>query len=109
MKKIILSLIIITFVSCNSNKKKDENYSKIEAYNSAERVVKRGLKSPKTAEFPSLSTKNSHVNQINKNEFSVDSWVDSQNSFGALIRTKFSCKVIFIKDKVKVEDLNFYQ
>jgi hypothetical protein len=56
----------------------------------AEQNVKSALKSPSTAEFPSLV--------LNQDEWSISrdhdvitvrSWVDAQNSFGAMIRSTF--------------------
>lgn len=41
-------------------------------------------------------------------EFKINSWVDSQNSFGAMIRTKYSCTIYYTDDdKVGIKDLKF--
>lgn len=57
--------------------------------------VQDHLKSPSTAEFPYNSN---HVYHVDSNRYVVNSYVDSQNSFGAMIRTRFVCTV-FMKDK----------
>jgi len=51
--------------------------------------VKQRLKSPATAAFPvEISARKTHLDI-----FELDSHVDSQNSFGAQIRTRFTCEV----------------
>ena len=57
-------------------------------------IVKEKLKSPSTANFPSYSTWN-----VSKsgNTYSVSSYVDAENGFGAEIRTYFSVDVT-VKD-----------
>lgn len=95
---VIGSLILITVIGniFESDKTKTPNeISNIEVYSSIEKSVKNNLKAPKTAEFPGVSERNNHVKKVDRNKFIVTSWVDSQNSFGALIRTKFSCEVLY--------------
>lgn len=56
----------------------------------AERFVEAKLKSPSTASFswePTIASKD-------KKRWTVDSYVDSQNGFGATLRTKFHAVVI---------------
>jgi len=54
--------------------------------------VERRLKSPKTADFPWFDH---NVQKTGPRSFTVASYVDSQNSFGATIRTQFQCKLTF--------------
>jgi hypothetical protein len=74
------------------------------AYHYAESKIKDMLKAPSTADFPSYSERVGHVQRLG-NEFTINSWVDSENSFGAKIRTKFSCKVIYEGDYVRLRDV----
>lgn len=60
----------------------------------AEDIIKEKLKSPSTAEFPGLFESINHVKYIGDNKYQIDSWVDSQNSFGATIRTRYSCIMV---------------
>lgn len=55
-------------------------------------AVKDRLKSPSTAEFPNVLAKN----VIDENTFSLDSYVDSENGFGAMLRANFHCKVKYL-------------
>lgn len=57
----------------------------------AQLEVKELLKSPTSAEFNSTPT----VTPINDTVFGVSGNVDSQNSFGAMIRSNFMCIVTF--------------
>ncbi len=113
MKKLLLHLAsiltIFTFIflayGSDNESSSSDNSKKLLAYNYAEDFVKQRLKSPSTAEFPGLFEKADHIIELGTNEFQINSWVDSQNGFGAMIRSYFSCKIIFIDEKVKVENL----
>lgn len=69
-----------------------------EAYRRARDAVKQRLKSPSTAEFPSMfggeweahTTRGSDGERVT---YKVKSWVDAQNSFGATVRTHWSATV----------------
>lgn len=65
------------------------------AYSCAKDAVKKHLKSPSSASFPSVSSANPGDVSIRKSGSSwiVNSFVDSQNSFGANLRTPFRCTV----------------
>lgn len=64
------------------------------AYTVAEQAVTKVLASPGSAQFPGMFEKPDHVRCINGTQrYYVKSWVDSQNTFGALIRTEFEGEV----------------
>jgi hypothetical protein len=78
------------------------------AYNYAIDFVKQQLKSPSSAKFPSSSEKMSHtINDELNCRYKINSWVDSENSFGAKLRRNFSCIIIFKNDEVFCDELNF--
>lgn len=65
-----------------------------EAYGHCEIWVKERLKSPSTADFPSLFLKD--IEDFVKKDgtiYTVESYVDAQNSYGATIRSNFNCVV----------------
>lgn len=114
MKKFILAIVIILFVlkcGCDSDATQHSLESssgttkKFLAYNYAEEFVKKRLKAPGTAEFPKTSEKINHITSLGGEKYMIDSWVDSQNGFGALIRSRFTCKVIFENGSVRAENL----
>jgi len=56
--------------------------------------VEQRLKAPASAKFPYMSTDN--VTDLGGGKFNVVSYVDSQNSFGALIRNTYDCSVHWV-------------
>jgi hypothetical protein len=59
----------------------------------AQIYVKRSLKAPSTAEFPSLFWNLDEYRMgKNNNVVTVQSWVDAENSFGAKIRSNFTAQ-----------------
>jgi len=79
------------------------------AYNYAEEFVKKELKAPSTAEFPGTFEQPDHITALGNKRYKINSWFDSQNSFGASIRTEFSCIIYFEGDEVKCEGLVLYE
>jgi hypothetical protein len=69
-----------------------ERDNSIEAGIMCEDFVKDRLKSPSTAEFASIIANGVTVVKDGK-QYHMRSWVDSQNGFGAMLRTRFSCTV----------------
>lgn len=115
MKKIIIAVFIILFLwKCGCSGKNERNYgdkstsqtsSKFLAYNYAEDFVEKRLKSPSTAQFPGVLEKDKHIEELGNHKYKITSWVDSQNGFGAMIRSRFSCTIIFDNNSVRVENL----
>ena len=92
----------------SSNVKTDYCYGQeMLAYRYAEGFVKQDLKAPLTAKFPSLTERSQHVRNSYDCSYKINSWVDSQNSFGATIRTNFSCTIVFEGGYAKCKDLKF--
>jgi len=75
------------------------------AYNYAEDAVKKKLKSPSTAKFPGTVEKSKHINYLGSGEYEINSWVDSQNGFGAMIRSNFSVIIVFDDNTVSYKNL----
>ena len=63
----------------------------ISAWVMAKEFVKPKLKAPSTAKFPQYNPKKIH--HIGEGRYKIASYVDSQNSFGATLRTSFSCVI----------------
>jgi hypothetical protein len=61
------------------------------AYVYAEEAVKKKLKSPSTAIFPYFDT--SSLSKSSDGSYTISSYVDSQNSFGATVRSQWNCKM----------------
>ena len=80
--------------------------NKNDAYWIVKEFVSNRLKSPATADYPNISKTIYHqVDDV----WVFNGYVDSQNSFGALIRTYFVCGVEYVPttDKWKLIELEF--
>lgn len=61
----------------------------------AQEFVLKSLKSPSTAKFPfSRSSEGVNISTLGNKRYSVSGWVDAQNSYGAVVRTKWNCTVV---------------
>lgn len=93
---VVISLLFVSklFFGGDSASSNEEvkKYTKIDALSHSQVFIENKLISPATAKFDS-STEG--VKQINDTIFKVVSFVDSQNKFGALVRSKYSCEIIF--------------
>ena len=73
--------------------------SKAKGYEAAKDAVNSGLKAPATAVYPSWDDDGVQIFETGECKFAVLGFVDSQNGFGALIRSRFSVKVEYLKAK----------
>ncbi len=95
--------------SGNSSSLSTDMTNKILAYLYAMDFVKKELKSPSTAKFPGTLEKIKNTTYLGNNTYKIVSWVDSQNSFGATLRTNFSCIIIIKADSDRCKALRFYK
>jgi hypothetical protein len=93
---VVFFIIFLVFkCSCSETDQeranRTEQNSEFTAYYYSQQCVKELLKSPSTAEFPSGSDQ--FVTRIDNDTFLINSYVDSQNSFGAMLRTNYVCQI----------------
>ena len=89
---------------------RDDQQQELDAYNKATQVVVKALQEPTTAQFPGTQEKLEHIESLGSNRFYIDSWVDSQDTYGAITRRSFSFTFRFdsleiIKEKFKIEEI----
>lgn len=73
-------------------------------YQFTKRLVQQNLKAPTTAKFPGISA--AEFRRVDDITWIVHCYVDSQNAFGAMIRTHYRAKVMFLgNDTWKLLDL----
>ena len=106
----MIMLVIGAMKSCSDDPKPtvsradrmctDEGYAWVMSNN----FVKRALKAPSTAKFPYKPDAYSYLGDC---RHSIVGSVDSQNSFGAMIRTTFSVTMVYQKhdNKWRAENL----
>ena len=105
----IPGLLIYGLYSCATAPKTEsvsQRKTNIDAWVFTQYLVEEYLESPKSAKFPFGGGQN-HVEETAPGIFIIRSYVDSQNSFGAMIRTKFFCKLHVKNGKFEVLQLTF--
>lgn len=98
----------LTHNGCDLEVKKKEDLHGAWAY--SQLFVEEQLKAPKSAKFERGTSVKNKVKYIGNDVYQVNSYVDSQNSFGANIRTHFSLKIKKIGNGERwqlVEDIRF--
>ncbi|HUM44337.1 MAG TPA: hypothetical protein PKI14_15440 [Fervidobacterium sp.] len=87
----------------------EDKADEIEAIIMAEKFVKDRLVSPSSAKFPWRSSETTAV-KVDEDTWVISSYVDSQNRFGAMLRTYYIAKVKYLgNDKWQLLDLEFYE
>ncbi|MEI3040485.1 MAG: hypothetical protein V8T90_15590 [Victivallales bacterium] len=113
-KKVFLSLTItcMTFLfwGCDVGPAKEgEDIHGAWAY--SQLFVEKRLKSPSSAKYPFGAASKGAVKHIGNDVYFVKSYVDSQNSFGATIRTNFELKIKRVDNGNSwqlVDEIKFY-
>lgn len=81
--------------------------TKYNAWLMAKEFVKKELKSPSTASFPSFDERN--VNKLGSNFYEVTGYVDAQNGFGATLRNNFYCTImLYGYGKAECDSISIY-
>lgn len=68
------------------------------AYIMSRRFVERALAALSTAKFPSFHDAGVNAAQAGECKFRVTAYVDAQNSFGAMIRTRYTIDMEYLPD-----------
>jgi hypothetical protein len=91
-------IILLIFIkACSSeppvppNNQADEAVTAIKVRSQCEDYVRKYLKSPSTAEFSGVAE--TTVYGKGNHKYTAIGWVDSENSFGAKLRTNYACTV----------------
>lgn len=69
----------------------DSGPDKIGAYVASQQFVEQKLRAPASADFPSY--RESMVNELSGGKYRIKAYVDSQNGFGAQIRSHYTCVI----------------
>ena len=84
---------IVTRVRSEKDNTIISDETKAECWTLAINNVKESLKSPSTAKFPSSYNSDGVSITRNDNTYYVSSYVDAENSFGAIVRTNFKVTI----------------
>ena len=82
-----LTVVVIMIVAYFIFSPSKETEMAIDAYVTTQTHVKKYLKSPASAEFQPF--RKEIVKKTGENSFEINSYVDSQNGFGAMLRSKY--------------------
>lgn len=105
---IVFIIIAFSFVFAPHDKIADKaNDDKIMAWVMAQSFVEDRLKSPSTAKFPQHSDET--VVPLGNGQFLVSGYVDAQNSFGATVRSDFTCTLQQNGENWKLLDISMTQ
>ena len=86
---VVAAFLVLATIACGNG---DKGVSKVDACVACDAFVKRMLVAPSTADFPPTSKMS--IIQAGNN-FTVTGYVDAENSFGAMVRTRFICDVTY--------------
>lgn len=98
---VTVSIMIWCAVKCTADTeptRKSENTKMIESYVGAQSIVRGKLRAPSTAVFPSASEYIHHIVKTSPNTYEINSYVDSQNGFGATVRAYWTIQIHFEND-----------
>lgn len=112
----IIIVVLIAFLSYNRRDKSNSrtgpsrDYQKERlAYIYVKEEVKRNLKSPSTANFPGIIESKNHIVERNNGIIEINSWVDSQNSFGAIVRMNYKSTLKCTNEYCQILTFNFIE
>lgn len=101
-----MSIIDATPSPSPSTKTVRVEHDTAEAWTVCQQFVERRLKSPASAKW--AAGFNDFTTHLGNGRYQAKAWVDSQNAFGAMLRTNFECTVAHVKgDDWRLETLNF--
>lgn len=92
---IIAGVVLLVALTPADDKPKKPSKSEVKPFHAwvaAKELVKAKLTSPATADFPAADDRHDNVNDTT---FWIEGHVDSQNAYGAVLRTSFQIKVVY--------------
>lgn len=100
-----MAYIFGSITNADSHKEtRPPTYDRFSAQTECERFVSDRLKAPSSADFAPM--RDLKISGDGNGPWVVEGYVDAQNSFGAKIRNRYSCSVIFNGDRVSLLGLS---
>lgn len=97
---------IVGALSDSDRKTTESGHTEGVVYRVTTRIVAKNLKAPSTAKFPSFYDDGAVTfTSLGGNRYTISSYVDSQNNFGAMLRTHWTATVSVSGETVRLEDL----
>jgi len=102
----VIAAIVFTVWALANSEESVERTTRFSARSHAQTFVKRHLKAPATAEFPWSPDEYSIVS-LGDGRWKVSSYVDAQNGFGAMVRSRWDVTLRRKEDgSAWLEDIN---
>lgn len=108
---IVLVLLFVVGMCVNTVDESSEtaparSHDEITAYTMCQKFVEDRLKAPRTAKFPWSASE--LTTDLGDGRYQVRAHVDAENSFGAMLRTRFVCTVQWVSGETwHLESLEF--
>lgn len=104
---LLIGCAVVAVLCSQSNKNTaSQKPTEMDACYMAQQFVQENLRAPSTAKFPSCYDVS--VTTLSATQYSISSYVDSENGFGAMLRTGYTAKVEYVgDDKWNLIDLQF--
>jgi len=99
---ILTTMLLVVIYSCEQSAEDKERSRKSVAIVFSQYYAENYLKSPSTAKFGSAD-----VMTLRENEFKIKQSVDSQNSFGGIVRMYYTCTVLYSEKNDECSMVNF--
>ena len=74
------------------------------AWTACQQFVEARLKAPATAQFPTVDQ--AAVHSFGSGRYGVESYVDAQNSFGAMLRSRYACALKYDGTNWRLDAIN---
>jgi hypothetical protein len=87
----ILLVVMVARRDPETDAKNEEQRMRYAAASVCENAVRARLKAPAGAEFQ--SSRQAAITELDNGNYKISSYVDAQNSFGAKLRTPYTCLV----------------
>lgn len=105
---LILIGVLVYYVACSDTNQPatsrgtvtpvaEPEHEEVEAWVMCQDFIEDRLVSPGSAKYPWGYS--DYTTYLGDGSYRVRAYVDSQNSFGALIRTQFECKITYVGDE----------
>jgi hypothetical protein len=91
---VLCALVVVIIPSAWADNCNDSTYAFVMSQN----FVKRALKSPSTAKFPNITSDGASAQNLGGCRHQVNAYVDAQNSFGAMTRTRYRIEMQYNSD-----------
>jgi predicted nucleic acid-binding Zn ribbon protein len=107
---LILGIIVLVAISGDNNtsSQPDETDIAVKVIDTCENRIRKSLKAPSTANFSGIWS--TEVRGLGSGKYSAVGWVEAQNSFGAMLRSRYVCVAkeladdSFLVDDFSVDD-----